>query len=125
MWRLAASLAMAAWITAGCGPVHTTQAVSLAQREIAAAQAEHADVASPYEFESALLYLDRAREREGRADFAQARDWAKMAAAFAAEARTKAAENLRQKEVRERSKAQATGAPAPGDNAPPSEGDVP
>jgi hypothetical protein len=125
MRRLAAGLAAAAWLAFGCGPVQTTRAVSLAEQEIAAARAEQADVASPYEFESALLYLDRALAREGRADFEQARDWARRAAAFAAEARAKADENRRLKEVRDRAAARAADAPDPAPVSPHREGDAP
>ena len=125
MRRIAAGLATVAWLALGCGPVQTTRAVSLAEHEIAAARAEQADVASPYEFESGLLYLDRAISREGRAVYEQARDWARRAAAFAAEARSKADENRRLKEVRYRAAARATEPPKPAPVSPPREGDVP
>lgn len=125
MRRLAAGLATVAWLALGCGPVQTTRAVSLAEHEIAAARAEKADVASPYEFESALLYLDQALAREGRADFEQARDWARLAAAFAVEARAKADENRRLKEGRDRAAARADEAPSPVPASSPREGDAP
>lgn len=125
MRRLAAGLATAVWLALGCGPVQTSRALALAEQEIAAARAEHADVASPYEFESALLFLDRALAREGRADFEQARDWARQAAAFAAEARARADDNRRLKEARDRAAARATESPRTTPDAPPREGDAP
>jgi hypothetical protein len=118
MRRVAAFLAMATACAAGCGPVQTTRALSAADREIAATVAAGADQASPYEHESALRYRDRAREREGRADYQQARDWARKAAAFAVEARTKADENRRLQAVRARAAARAGGTAAPESPAP-------
>jgi hypothetical protein len=118
MRRVAAVLAMATAFAAGCGPVQTTRALSAADREIAATVAAGADQASPYEHESALRYRDRAREREGRADYQQARDWARKAAAFAVEARTKADENRRLQGVRARAAAKGDGSAAEGATPP-------
>jgi len=108
MRRLVMSLMAAGWIVAGCGPVQTTQALSQADREIAAARAEKADTASPYEFESALRLRDQARQREGRADYQKALYWARRAAAFATEARVKAEENRRLQEIRAKAEDRAT-----------------
>lgn len=124
MRRVAAFLAMATACAAGCGPVQTTRALSAADREIAATVAAGADQASPYEHESALRYRDRAREREGRADYQQARDWARKAAAFAVEARTKADENRRLQAVRARAAARAGGTAA-GDATSPADAGAP
>lgn len=118
MRRVAAILAMATAFAAGCGPVQTTRALSAADREIAATEAAGADQASPYEHESALRYRDRAREREGRADYQQARDWARKAAAYAVEARAKAEENGRLQAVRARAAAKAGGAAVDGATPP-------
>lgn len=122
---LVASLAVAAsCLAVGCGPVQTTRTLSRADREIAAALAERANEASPYEFESARLYLDQSRQREGRGDFEVALAYARKALQFAVEARGRAEENRRLEAARERVRKAAEAAgpsqpPTPGDKGEP------
>lgn len=123
-WLLASLAVAASCLAAGCGPVQTTRTLSRADREISAARAERADEASPYEFESALLYLDQSRAREGRGDFEAALAYARKAVQFAVEARVRADENRLLEAGRERLRKTLEtqvprNTPAPGDKGEP------
>ena len=83
-----ASLALAT--LAACGPIQSTAALIDADVEIEVARAAGAPQSATYEFVSAEVYLHKAREVSGRAEYETATRLAVRAQAFAKEARKKA-----------------------------------
>jgi hypothetical protein len=83
-----ASLALAT--LAACGPIQSTAALIDADVEIEAARAAGAAQNATYEFTSAELYLHKAREVSGRAEYQSATRLAARAQALAKDARKKA-----------------------------------
>jgi hypothetical protein len=86
---LLASLALAT--LAACGPIQSTAALIDADVEVEAARSAQAASSATYEFVSAEVYLHKAREVSGRAEYESATRLATRAQAFAKEARKKAA----------------------------------
>ena len=73
-----------------CGPIETDQALSRAYIAIEGARGADAQRYAIYEYQSALLYLQKAREEEGHSNFEGARHFAKRSRSFADEARARA-----------------------------------
>ena len=78
-------LALAGFV--GCGPVQSTAHLLDADVQLEAARTAQADRLAPYEWTAANLYLHKAREEVGYADFEQAVAYAAKASKFAAAAR--------------------------------------
>lgn len=70
-----------------CGPVQSTAFLLDADVQIQAARTAGANQHAPYEWTAANLYLLKAREEVGYADFEVALDFARKASKFANEAR--------------------------------------
>jgi Domain of unknown function (DUF4398) len=75
-----------ALLAAGCGPVRATSVIGDAEAAVARARAAGSEKAAPYETVSAELYLTKAREQQGRAQYGAAEDLAKQSLRFAQEA---------------------------------------
>ena len=72
---------------AACGPVQSTAHLLDADVQLEAARTAQADKLAPYEWTAANLYLHKAREEVGYADFEQAVTYAQKASKFANAAR--------------------------------------
>jgi hypothetical protein len=83
-----ASLALAT--LAACGPIQSTAALIDADVELEAARAAGAAQSSPQEFAGAEVYLHKARQVAGRAQYESATKLATKATALAKEARKNA-----------------------------------
>jgi hypothetical protein len=84
-----ASLALAT--LAACGPIQSTAALIDADVELEAARAAGAAQSSPYEFTGAEVYLHKARELSGRAEYERSTKVAARALDLAKQARRNAA----------------------------------
>ena len=73
-----------------CGPIETDRALSRAYIAIEGARGADAQRYAVYEYQSALLYLQKAREEEGHSNFEGARHFAKESRSFADKARARA-----------------------------------
>ena len=81
---------LALWVCglAACGPVqYISQVTSQASSELAAAKAAGGDKHAPYEYTSAVVYLHKAREEAGYADFQAAVRLGKIAQKMAEKAK--------------------------------------
>ncbi len=66
----AALVALACWLTSGCGPIrYVNQVTRKASAAVAAAEAAKADKYSPYWYTLAVEYLRKAREEASFADY--------------------------------------------------------
>jgi len=92
MPRLPAALLLspALLLAAGCGPVQSTAWMMDAEVALAAARTAGAADRAPYELTAAELYLHKAREELGYAEYEVAVDFARKATRNAQEARDKA-----------------------------------
>ena len=63
-------------VLAGCGPIQSTAALIDADVAVEAARAAGAPQSSPYEFQVAELYLQKAREVSGRSQYEAATKFA-------------------------------------------------
>lgn len=79
----------------GCGPIESTAVIGEAEVELAGARAADGETHAPYEYVSAELYLEKAREERGYADYQAAIDYARKAAEMARQARAKAMRQTR------------------------------
>ena len=95
-----------ALLAAGCGPVRATSVIGDAETAVARARAAGSEKTAPYETVSAELYLAKAREQQGRAQYGAAEDLAKQSLRFAQEAIERAGEG------------RSRGAPAPAQGSP-------
>ena len=77
-------------LTTGCGPLLSTVLIQQAATELEGAKAARAEQYAPYEFTGATLYLDKAREQQGYAEFAPAVDFAYKARELARKGKEKA-----------------------------------
>ena len=77
-------------VLAGCGPIQSTAALIDADVAIEAARAAGAPQTSPYEFNGAEVYLQKAREVSGRSQYEAATKFAAKARDLAREARNNA-----------------------------------
>jgi hypothetical protein len=80
---------------AACGPVQSTAHLLDADVQLEAARTAQADKLAPYEWTAANLYLHKAREEVGYADFEQAVSYASKAAKFATAARELAMKSVK------------------------------
>lgn len=74
-------------LSAGCGPIQSTAALIDADVAVESARAAGAEKASPFEFDSAQLYLQKAREVSGYAQYEAATRFALKAKDLAGVAR--------------------------------------
>jgi len=79
-------------LAAGCGPVRATSVIGDAEAAVASARAAGGEKLAPYETISAELYLAKAREEQGRAQYGAARELAEQSLRFAREAIERAGE---------------------------------
>jgi len=89
MKRLLVLVAVAGALS-GCGPIKSTSHLLDAEVQIQAARTAGAEKLAPYEWTAANLYIHKAREEVGYADFQAGVDFAEKAARFATQAREKA-----------------------------------
>jgi hypothetical protein len=77
-----------AWLAllAGCAPIGTRGVIRDAETAIARARALDGDRIAPYETKSAELYLEKAREEQGRAQYGAARELARQSLTYAQQA---------------------------------------
>ncbi len=80
----------------GCGPIESTAVISDASVALAGARTAEGGKFAPYEYTSAELYLEKAREERGYADFEVAIDYARKARDFARQAQAKSLKAVRQ-----------------------------
>jgi hypothetical protein len=81
---------LAAVTSAGCGAVVARAKVVTAESAVVTAQRAGAEKTAPYEYTSAILYLEKAREEENAARFGPAIEFGGLAAKHAEQARLKA-----------------------------------
>ncbi|MFL5310573.1 MAG: DUF4398 domain-containing protein [Myxococcales bacterium] len=79
-------------LAAGCGPVRATSVVGDAETAVARARAADGERLAPYETIAAELYLEKAREQRGRAQYGAAEDLAQQSLRFARDAVERAGE---------------------------------
>jgi hypothetical protein len=89
-------LALAAAATSACGPVGATSLVSDAEVAVSRAHAADGDTYAIYATTAADLYLQKAREEQGRAHYSAAMDLARRSVELADEAAKKAADAKKQ-----------------------------
>ena len=77
-------------LAAGCGPVRATSVIGDAQAAVARARAADGERVAPYETISAELYLEKAREQQGRAQYGAAEELARQSLRFARDAADRA-----------------------------------
>ena len=77
-------------LLAGCGPIQSTAALIDADVAIESARAAGAPQTSPYEFQTAEAYLQKAREVSGRSQYETATRFAQKARDVATVARKNA-----------------------------------
>ncbi len=95
----------------GCGPIQAMSAVGDAEEAIEAAQVAEAHQYARYEYWMAILYLDKAKRVDGRAEYAAAESFAEESAKYAAEAVEAAGkEKMRQQVMQQRLDARGKGA---------------
>ena len=92
---LVTALAVAAF-GVGCGPIESTAVIADASVALSGARTAEGEKFAPYEFTSAELYLEKAREERGYADFEVAIDYARKARDFARQAQAKSLKAVRQ-----------------------------
>lgn len=93
------ALACVLLLTPGCGPVMSTYLILRAQAELDGAQAAEAEKYAIYEYTAASLYLHKAREEQGYADFGPSIDFAYKAGEYAVKGRERAEKEKRNLEV--------------------------
>ncbi len=81
---------LVAWLLGGCGPITSGVGILKANVEISAAKTAGAESLSPFEYVSAVEYLQKSREEHGYSDFAASRRYADKALEFALQARRRA-----------------------------------
>jgi hypothetical protein len=79
-------------LLAACAPISTHGVIRDAETAIARAHAVDGDRVAPYEMKSAELYLMKAREEQGRAQYGAARDLARQSLTYAQQALERAGE---------------------------------
>ena len=75
-----------ALLAVACGPVRATSVIRDAEATLARARAADSQKFAPYETVSAELYLTKAREQQGRAQYGAAEELARQSLRFAQEA---------------------------------------
>lgn len=85
--------------TLACGPIQSTSHLLDAEVMIEAARTAKADKYAPYEWTAANLYIHKAREEVGYADFETAVDFAQKASKYATQARDAAMKAVRRDDI--------------------------
>lgn len=75
---------------AGCGPIQSTGYLIDADVQIEAARTAGAERYAPYEWTSANLYFEKAKDKVGYSEYEVAVDYAQKASRFANEAKARA-----------------------------------
>jgi hypothetical protein len=83
----------------GCGPITAASKISDARSELKKAEDAQAPKFAPFEYQGALLYLEKAREEEGYACYQDAVDLAAKSFALSTDAQHQAA--IRRAEIAE------------------------
>jgi hypothetical protein len=106
-WQRMVALALTGMLClAACGPIQVASAVGDAEDAIEAALTADAQINAQYEYWMAVLYLDKAKRVDGRAEYEAASDLANEALAFAkAAVEQSAKEKMRQQVLQQRLKA--------------------
>ncbi len=89
-WRITGLIAAVVLCGTGCGPILSTVLIQQAATELEGAKAAHAEIHAPYEYTGAELYLEKAKEQQGYAEFAPAVDFAYKARELAKRGKDKA-----------------------------------
>ena len=89
-WRITGLMAAIVLCSTGCGPILSTVLIQQAATELEGAKAAHAEIHAPYEYTGAELYLEKAKEQQGYAEFAPAVDFAYKARELAKRGKDKA-----------------------------------
>ncbi|MGB0590782.1 MAG: hypothetical protein ACPGU1_13970 [Myxococcota bacterium] len=106
MQRIIAFALTALLCLAACGPIQVASAVGDAEDAIELAQQADAQINARYEYWMAVLYLDKAKRIDGRAEYQAASEMANEAMAFAKAAVEQAEkEKMRQQVLQQRLKA--------------------
>jgi uncharacterized protein DUF4398 len=79
-------------LLAGCGPLGATSVIGDAEVAVARARAADGERLAPYETVSAELYLEKAREQQGRAQYGAAQELARESLRLAQQAAARAGE---------------------------------
>jgi len=77
-------------VLAGCGPIGARGVIREAESAVVRARAAGGDRFAPYETAAAQLYLEKAREEQGRAQYGAAQELAKQSLSFARQAAERA-----------------------------------
>jgi Domain of unknown function (DUF4398) len=85
-------LAASLFLLAGCGPIGARGVIREAETAVVRARAAGGERFAPYETAAAQLYLEKAREEQGRAQYGAAQDLAKQSLSFARQAVERAGE---------------------------------
>ena len=88
---------MIVYLFSGCGPISAHSSIARAHIAIEAAEGARANNLAIFEFESAKLYLRKAKLEEGLSSFQSAIDLAILAEKYANSARARARENAQVK----------------------------
>ena len=110
-WRSLVALAAAVvLLCSACGPIQVASAVGAAEDAIEEAVAADAQRYARYEYWMAVLYLDKAKRVDGRAEYSAAELFAMRSAEFATDAVEVAGqERMRQQVLQERLKSSQGG----------------
>ena len=79
----------------GCGPISAHNAIARAHIAIQASEGARASELAIFEYNSALLYLDKAKREEGLSSFQEAVNYADQSQSFAHKARARALQKSR------------------------------
>jgi Domain of unknown function (DUF4398) len=79
-------------LLAGCGPIGAHGVIREAETAVVRARAAGGERLAPYETASAELYLEKAREEQGRAQYGAAQDLARQSLTYARQAVDRAGE---------------------------------
>jgi hypothetical protein len=82
--------------TVGCGPIEAMAVINDAEVALSGARAARGYDFAPYEYTTAELYLEKAREERGFAHFGVAIRYARKAAQSAREAQTQSLQRVRE-----------------------------
>ena len=100
--RLALSLFVLSQL--GCGPITASTKIDEAKSQVIKAASMGAPKYAPFEYQGALLYLEKAREEEGYAYYQDAVKLAKEAFQLALDAQRVTQERIREERIEKESK---------------------
>ncbi len=89
-------LVAATWLAAGCGPIEATAVINDAEVALSGARTARAYDHAPYEYTTAELYLEKAREERGYAHYGRAIKYGRKSAQSAREAQARSMQQVRQ-----------------------------